>query len=301
MENGYHIKGGSFGRATSAPGVASRTPISFIEILDDNMLRILSDFEKIRRVATNDYLNYLYRKWLGKGWYSFVFFQGARSRGRFIAEIGVSRRKSIPYFWNSMLPDYSVDAVRERLPLIMEMENDFFTYKSERDLKVQIKDLLTDFVGSGIHTILDERRDKAEVELNLKLKLVNSTIKKIEEQKEEDPIKLFPDAFKINEIFEYAKKHFDLRSYFRLFPKELQRMTIDPKFQTIFSRVMSEIVSQPRINEFATAKNKKSLDFLDDQIYWLTGRIPVERVLDPLEDLDEQVMNYGYIKEGKEA
>ena len=278
------------------PGVGSRTPISFISVLDESLNRYTSDFQKVKRLVTDEYLIYIYRKWLGKGWYCFVMFQSARKRGSFNVEIGIAKRKELPYFWHTSLPDYSCDAVRERLAVIMEQDEDFYRYGSERELGIVIKNLLTNFIGSGIHEILDERRDKIEVSLTVNGKVLKAVREKLKETEERDPVKLFPDAFKIKECYDYFKENIKSRTFFRFYPHEFIVNFANEEFILAAARIMSEIMSAPTIKEEAARVNKNPHEYLDDLTYWLTGRVPPETYTEPLEDVDEQVIQYCYVK-----
>lgn len=296
MSNDYHSAHAlGTGRGTM-PGVGSRTPISFITILDENIERTVSDYKKIRRFVTDDYLVYIYRKWIGKGWYSFMLFQGARKRGRFNVEVGISKRSEYPYFWDTALPDFSCDSVRERLSVSMEMKEDFFSYTSERDLQSLLHKLLTNFVGSGIHQMLEERRDKVEVGLTIYSKILNQARERMKETEERDPEKLFPDAFKIRECYDYVKKAIENRSYFRLFPREFIVNFANEEFILTASLIMSDLLNQPTIKDSALVKCKNPREYEDDLTYWLSGRVPPESFYEPLEDDEEQVKLYCYVK-----
>lgn len=296
MSNDYHSAHTmGTGRGTM-PGVGSQTPISFISILDNNIQKIVSDYQKVRRFVNDDYLVYIYRKWIGKDWYSFMLFQGARKRGRFSVEVGIGRRPDYPYFWDSALPDYSCDSVRERLAVSMEMKEDFYTYNSERDLESQLHKLLTNFIGSAVHQMLEERRDKVEVGLTMYSKVLDHARERMKETEERDPEKLFPDAFKIRECYDYYKKAIENRSYLGLFPREFIVNFADEEFILSAALIMSEMLNKPTVKDRALVKCKNPREYEDDLTYWLTGRVPPESYYEPLEDEDEQVKLYCYVK-----
>ncbi|MCD4783575.1 MAG: hypothetical protein K8T10_07065 [Candidatus Eremiobacteraeota bacterium] len=294
MEKGYHYD--NVGEVQPRlPGVATRTPIDFGNILSKKVKKQISGFKRILAHSAENYLIHIFRKWLGKGWWGYALFQGAKRHGKFTVEVGISRRKTYPYCWASAKPDYSVDSVRERLGMIHFMEDKWWNYTSVNELKDILDDILTNFVGSGIHILMEQKRESLIEKFEEYHRQVRSIRRRIEGHDKLDPSLIFPSSPDIGKIHEFILKHSNIKSYYRLYDKEFQYRMGAPRFIVIQSRLMSDIINRPDIR-YLVLTERKSLNYKDDIIYDVLGKIPREKYMRPTENEDERIMMYGYFK-----
>lgn len=297
MAKDYHYKNiESVGEIQSRlPGVATRTPINFGKILSAKVEKQIYGFKRILAQSTDNYLIYIFRKWLGKGWWGYTLFQGAKRHGKFTVEVGISKRKSYPYYWASAKPDYSVDSVRERLGILHFMEDKWWNYTSVAELKDILNDVLANFVGTGIHMLMEQKRESLEEKFEEFYRQVRSIRRRIEGHKESDPSLIFPSSSDIGKIHEFILKHSKTKSHYRLYDKDFQFRMGALRFIVIQSRLMSDIVNRSDIRYLALTR-EKPLNYKDDIIYNVLDRVPREKYVRPLENEDEQIMMYGYFK-----
>lgn len=287
----------SFGHGTSAsaPGVASRTPISFGSILRRVVHKITPDFKEEFNTIADDYLLNIYKRPLGRDWSSFLMFQGARRRGQFTVEIGIGRRKEFPYFLNHYKPDHSVDSIRERLAVLVFVEDKWWTYNSERDLESQLETVMMSHVGSGLQTLVEQRWKSMEVELEHFQQRIQEIINQTAEKRSMDSLVVFTDTEDIKETMDFIMLQNKYRSYHKMFSGEIQARMENPKFMLVHSKLMSDIINRPDIRYHALSKGTGT-EYRDDQIYFVSGRISQQSYSFNFETEKEQILTYGYLK-----
>jgi len=277
------------------PGVATRTPINFGNILSARVKKQIYGFKRILAKSTENYLIYIFRKWLGKGWWGYTFFQGAKRHGKFTVEVGISKRKTYPYYWASAKPDYSVDSLRERLGMLHFMEDKWWNYSSVAELENVLANVLSNYVGSGINSLMEQKRETLDKEFEEYYREVRSIRRRIKGREESDPSLIFPSSTDIGKIYEFIVKNSSLKSYYRLYDSVFQYRMGSSKFMIIQSKLMSDIINRTDIRYLALT-SEKPLNYKDDLIFYILDRIPREKYVRPTEDEEEQIMLYGYFK-----
>ncbi|MCE1245247.1 MAG: hypothetical protein LWY06_01240 [Firmicutes bacterium] len=293
--NGSYSKSASGSMLSRAPGVGSRTPISFGSILGEIMRKFLPDYENIFKESTDDYFIYVYRKWLGKGWWGFVMMQSARRRGFFNAEVGISNRKTYPYSLASWKPELAVDAVRERIGLLSYSEDKGWTYRSERELEVSLEEVIRNHVGGGVNTLMENSREKLEVEYNRCRKMVSDCRRALKRYEGKTPEEIFPEITGIKKIAEYVGEHARLESYERMQDPFIKAKLQEKEFMMLQCYLMGDIMDRPETRTNALS-GELSLSYTDDQIAKILQRAPQQMYMAPLDTDEEYILRYAYLK-----
>jgi hypothetical protein len=294
--NGNYARMSASGSMLSkAPGVGSRTPVSFGTIMNATMSRFLTDYESIFKETTDDYFVYVFRKWLGKGWWGFVLMQSARRKGFFNAEVGIGLRKSYPYCLASTKPELMIDSIRERLGMISFKEDRGWTYRSERELEVALEEVVRNHVGGGVNTLMEDNREKLEVESNRCRKLVADARRIVKNNPGKTAEEIFPEITGIKKIADYITEQARLETYERMQDSYIKAKYQEPEFMILQAYLMGDLTDRPE-TKFNALSGDLSMSYNDDQIVRVLQRAPQQMYMTPLDNDEDYIMRFAYLK-----
>lgn len=284
-------KGGpDYGLHTS--GLGSRTPIRFGSTLTNSVKRIMPEVAKVEEGNNDEYIYFLYRQKLsGRKFFGFSMFQAARRKGAFTVEVGLGMRKTYPYYWSRMRPDYSTDGVRERLGMISEFRDRWWTYASAEELERHIDSILHAYLSTGIQSLY--RNHSARLEREVAKWQTKMDYFRSELEIADNPKNFLLTLPNITDIHEYVRKQLRLGVFERYFPHFLRAEMRSPQFIILQACIMSEIIEEPETATEAV-QEPENMDYKDDLIALLTGRLPQEPMA--VEDEREAYLRYAYFK-----
>jgi len=274
--------------------MGTRTPISFGSILQNIARKKIHDIEIVDEGNNENFLYYLFRQNLGKGWYGFAMFQAARRRGAFNVEVGFSKRKAYPTYWADVTPDYSIDGVRQRLQLLFGLPDTGWTYSSVNALEVLLSDILSEQVRSGLYKILESHQPRLESLTDRWLKRWETYNNEISDLINRKTTEILTSMKELAESYNYILEQNRHRVYETLFPPFLRTEMRKKKFLLMQACIMSEIASQDKLASIAVSL--KNPEYRDDIIPALSGRAPWSGFLTLPEDEKEALLKYSYIK-----
>lgn len=273
--------------------MGTRTPISFGTILNRTMRKIIPGMKKIKEGSSEEYLYYLYRKGLGKGWYGFALFQAARRKGAFTVEVAFGRRKVYPSYWVGAKPDYSIDAVRERAKVLTSNKDEWWTYSNVAELENALESAIRGSVGEGISTLYDNQADRLSENVEKWKKRIDELREKMKGREESKPVEIFPDLPNVEDTYEYIKDQLRLRTFEKLYPPYIRNQMGEREFIILQSCLMSDIIELPETPENALIE-ERSVDYVDDIIPLVSSVMPRESYIIPTEDEREAYLRYSY-------
>ena len=164
-----------------------RAQIRFSEFLNEYVLKTIKGFALQEQYVSPTHLLYLYSSAKDEKWNFFALFQVARFRGRLTVELGISKRKSYPYFPAFMEPFMGVDGVRERLGYLMFKEDRWWEFRTQMDLKVVMNEIFNVLFNRGMYVLTNASEYKLDNEMERADKL-GQDWRKIEEQHRDKPL-----------------------------------------------------------------------------------------------------------------
>lgn len=273
-------------------GLGSRTPIRFGTILERAFKRIMPEMSRMEEGDNDQYIYFLFKRRIqGSRFYGFSLFQAARRKGSFTVEVGMGMRQKYPYYWASAKPDYSIDGVRERLGIISDYKDRWWKYTSLEELERHIDSVLHAYLSTGIQSLYRNHAARLEREVNEWQGRADYYRSQLEEVS--NPKEFLLSLPNITDIHEYIRKQLRLGVFERFFPHFLRAEMRAPQFVILQACLMSDIIERPETANRAIEEGKL-MDYQDDLISLLTGRLPQE--IYQTDDEREAYLRFSYFK-----
>jgi hypothetical protein len=279
--------------ASAMEGLATRTPIRFGFAVEVSFLHYQTSYVQVKSLASDNYLLYLYRGRLGEEWYSFILIQGARFSGKFTVELGISARENFPYPYAARAPFIGVDGLRERLGVMLDNNDTWWSYRSQEQLQNTLQDVLRELVSRGFYLLLDTYQPMLRKEINLGRAMYEEWLAHEKKIRKKTLGNRFKDLPREQDAFEHINSSVNYGIYDKILGPLKVRYK-DLHWFSFHSYILAKLMEADHPEMMA--KGISRLQIQDDEIGSLIGRMPLDSYLRLPDAGEERVKQYLFLK-----